>query len=107
MANWAKINSENIVEDTLVCDYDFIEVLKSQNIDYSYVEWTLDNPASIGLPYNENKNKFLIPKKYPSWIMDEENWEYTSPVPYPSDGKYYVWEEMTTSWVEATPTNLD
>jgi len=107
MANWAKINSENIVEDTLVCDYDFIEVIKSQNPDYSYVEWSLDNWAAIGYPYNPEKKKFLTPKKYPSWIMDEENWEYTSPVPYPNDGKYYVWEEMTTSWVEATPLNID
>ena len=50
MANWAKVNSENIVEDILLCDYDFIEVIKSQNPDYSYIEYSLPNYAAPGYP---------------------------------------------------------
>jgi hypothetical protein len=104
MANWAKINSENIVEDTLVCDYDFIEIIKSQNPEYSYVEYSHNNFAAIGYPYNTELEKFLTPKPYPSWILDEDKWEYVAPIAYPNEpGKYYVWEEMNTEWVEITP----
>lgn len=108
MANWAKVNSENIVEDILLCDYDFIEVVKSQNPDYSYIEYSLSNYAAPGYPYNPEKSKFLTPKPYPSWVLDEDAWEYIAPVPYPNEpGKYYVWEESNQSWVEATPSNID
>ena len=62
MANWAKVNSENIVEDILLCDYDFIEVIKSQNPDYSYIEYSLPNYTAPGYPYNPEKSKFLTPK---------------------------------------------
>lgn len=104
MANWAKINSESIVEDILVCDYDFIEVIKKDNPDFSYVEYSDDNYAAPGYPYNVELEKFLTPKPFPSWVLDEEIWEYVAPVACPNEpGKYYVWEEMNTEWVEITP----
>lgn len=104
MANWAKINSENIVEDILVCDYDFIEIIKKDNPDFYYVEYNDNNHAALGHPYNTELKKFLTPKPFPSWVLDEEKWEYVAPVAYPDEpGKYYVWEEMNTEWVEITP----
>jgi hypothetical protein len=34
-----------------------------------------------------------------SWTFDEETCLFKPPIPYPSDGKPYRWNEETTSWV--------
>lgn len=33
---------------------------------------------------------------FPSWIWSGTEWE--APIPYPTDGKYYIWNESTKSW---------
>jgi hypothetical protein len=35
-----------------------------------------------------------------SWIGNEEKMTWQAPTPYPTDGKQYIWDESTTSWVE-------
>ena len=39
---------------------------------------------------------------FASWIFNEETCAFDPPSPYPTDGKSYVWDEPTTSWVELT-----
>jgi len=39
---------------------------------------------------------------FASWIFNDEKCIFEAPVPYPADGKFYVWDEPTTSWVEPT-----
>jgi hypothetical protein len=39
---------------------------------------------------------------FASWTFNEETCVFDPPVPYPTDGKFYVWDEPTTSWVEPT-----
>ena len=39
---------------------------------------------------------------FASWTFNEELCRFDPPVPYPSDGKVYVWNEPATSWVEYT-----
>lgn len=41
-------------------------------------------------------------KGYASWVFDEITCSFTPPTPYPTDGKFYQWDESTTSWVEVT-----
>jgi hypothetical protein len=41
-------------------------------------------------------------KPYPSWIGDESKMTWEPPVPLPVDGRYYYWDEPTTSWIAAT-----
>lgn len=36
---------------------------------------------------------------YASWTFDEENCVFVPPVPPPSDGNVYDWDEDATSWV--------
>jgi len=40
---------------------------------------------------------------YESWEWDGEKWN--PPVPYPSDGEDYVWDEENQEWVEVTEEN--
>lgn len=40
---------------------------------------------------------------FQSWVFNEELCRFESPTPKPDDGKAYIWDEPTTSWVEVTP----
>ena len=51
--------------------------------------------------YNQRKHdEFYARRPYPSWIWNPETLTWSSPVPYPDDGKQYYWDEETISWVE-------
>jgi len=58
--------------------------------------------AGPGFTYDSVKDAFVPPKPYPSWLFDEEIWYWKAPVPCPTDGKMYVWNEETLSWTEMT-----
>jgi len=48
---------------------------------------------------------FYDPQPYPSWTFNSETYYWMPPVPYPNDGKEYVWDEATQSWVEVPSSN--
>ena len=56
------------------------------------------NFAGIGYTYDEDRDAFIPPQKFPSWILDEDTCVYEAPVAMPDDGKLYNWNEETTSW---------
>lgn len=55
------------------------------------------NYAGIG--YTWDGTGFASPQVFESWSLDE-NYAWQAPTPMPDDGKIYVWDEATTSWVE-------
>lgn len=57
------------------------------------------NYGSVGYTYNETLDGFIPPATYPSWILNEDTCQWEAPIPYPTDGEYYVWDEDTVSWV--------
>lgn len=58
------------------------------------------NYAGIGSTYDAVNDVFYAPQPFESWTISAPNWEWQPPVPYPADGKYYIWNEPTLSWVE-------
>ena len=62
--------------------------------------------AGIGYTYNRQYDAFIPPKPYPSWVLNTTTLDWEAPVPYPTDGKVYYWDEATQSWqlVEPQPT---
>ena len=60
------------------------------------------NYASIGFSYDQNLDAFIPAKPYPSWLLNTNTCQWEAPTPYPTDGKYYIWNEETQSWVEIT-----
>jgi hypothetical protein len=56
------------------------------------------NYAGIGFTYDETRDAFIPPKPYDSWVLDEDTCLWESPVPYPTDGEMYSWNEETESW---------
>lgn len=61
------------------------------------------NYAGIGYSYDPQRDAFIPPKPYPSWILDETSCLWRAPVAVPQDGKQYAWNEASTSWTEITP----
>ena len=59
------------------------------------------NYAGIGYTYDEARDAFIPPKPYESWLLNEDTCLWDAPVPYPSDGEMYVWDEAAGDWVAA------
>ena len=58
------------------------------------------NYAGIGFTYDADRDAFIPPTPYPSWVLDEATCLWVAPIDYPADGGQYVWDEETTDWVE-------
>lgn len=58
------------------------------------------NYAGIGYTYDLVNDVFIAPQPYTSWTLDSVTWIWLAPTPAPTDGKFYKWDELTTSWVE-------
>jgi hypothetical protein len=58
------------------------------------------NYAGIGYKYDADRDAFIPPKPYASWVLDDFTCQWKAPTPMPTDGKMYSWDEATTSWVE-------
>ena len=56
------------------------------------------NHAGIGFTYDANKDAFIAPKPFNSWILNETTCNWNAPVAYPTDGQRYSWNEQTLSW---------
>jgi hypothetical protein len=63
------------------------------------------NYAGIGFTYDEQRDAFIPPKPYPSWVLDEAKCQWEAPIFMPNDDKPYVWDEASTSWQELTTIN--
>ena len=57
------------------------------------------NYAGIGYKYDRNRDAFMPPQPFASWILNEETCLWEPPVPMPIDGGQYDWDESTKSWV--------
>jgi len=64
------------------------------------------NYAGLGYTYDAERNAFVPPKPYNSWVLNEDTCLWDAPVAMPEDAgtgeppKRYTWDEDTISWVE-------
>lgn len=58
------------------------------------------NFAGVGYTYDAQRDAFIPPKPYASWVLDEGTCHWGAPTPMPTNDKMYRWDESTTSWVE-------
>ena len=56
------------------------------------------NHAGIGYTYDEDRDAFISPKPFNSWILNEDTCIWEAPVAYPQDDNDYKWNEQTLSW---------
>lgn len=65
------------------------------------------NYAGIGYTYDVERNAFIPPKPYASWMLNEETCLWEAPTPMPDDGQQYLWNEDTTLWDLIPAGNAD
>lgn len=58
------------------------------------------NYAGIGYTYDHERDAFIPPKPFPSWLLNEDTCLWGAPVPRPTEDKIYTWDESTGAWVE-------
>ena len=119
MGHFAKIDDQNVVIDVIVVNNETLDNLPFPNseavgiaflTDWSggYTNWKQTsynanfrkNYAGIGYTYDPILDAFIVPKPYPSWLLDANTCQWNPPIPYPTDGKKYSWNEEAQLWVE-------
>jgi hypothetical protein len=96
--NYAVIK-DNVVVNIVVFDDPTEELLELFKNEYN-ADDILEVNDSIYNGSTYDGVKFIPPKPFESWILNEENCQWYAPVSYPTNGKPYTWDEPTTSWVE-------
>lgn len=118
MPSFAKIDENNVVTEVITATYKFIrsgEVgPRSDWIECSNVDPEKPRIPSVGWVFYQDKNDFLPPKPYPSWIwgFDErygtEYW--MAPIPFPGtpeNGWSGRWDEESQQWIQDPPGHFD
>ena len=59
------------------------------------------NYAGIGYTYDADRDAFIPPQPYASWVLDEATCLWVAPIAYPAEGDH-VWDEEAGDWVEVT-----
>jgi len=60
------------------------------------------NYAGIGYIYDEDRDAFIPPKTYNSWVLNEQTCLWEAPITIPTtileDNQYYSWNESILNW---------
>ena len=59
------------------------------------------NYAGIGYTYDLQRDAFIPPKPFASWVLNDDTCLWGAPVAMPDDGKQYQWDEAAGAWLEA------
>jgi hypothetical protein len=66
------------------------------------------NYAGFGFVYDEERDAFIPPKPFDSWVLNEDTCQWDAPIPMPEvmgeDDRLvpYVWDEDAGDWIEVT-----
>ena len=110
MAHYAFLDENNIVTE-VITGIDETELIEGLDTETWYGNFRgqvckrtsyngnyRKNYAGLGYTYDEDRDAFISPKPFESWVLDEETCIWHPPVPYPTDGKEYNWNEETVTW---------
>jgi hypothetical protein len=116
MAHFAEIDSNNTVLRVIVVNNNELLDQNSQEseakgIDFcrnlfggtwlqtSYNGNIRKNYAAPGHTYDSQRDAFIAPQPFASWLLNEDTCAWEAPVAMPTDGNIYRWNEPTTSWI--------
>jgi hypothetical protein len=110
MAHYAFLDNNNIVTEVItgIDETELIEGLDTETWygnfrgqvckRTSYNGNIRKNYAGIGFTYDFQRDAFIPPKPYDSWLLEEATCQWSCPVPYPTDGFTYSWNEAELTW---------
>lgn len=62
------------------------------------------NYAGIGFTYDYERDAFIPPKPFASWVLDENTCNWIAPKPRPDSTQYrYYWDEESLEWLPGIP----
>ena len=56
------------------------------------------NHAGIGYTYDEDRDAFITPKPFKSWVLNETTCLWEAPVALPDTENRYTWNEENQTW---------
>lgn len=117
MAHFARLDENNLVFEVIVVGNDTIDNLpfpESEPVGIAFCQslygantrWAQTsynakfryNYAGIGYTFDSEAGAFILPQPYPSWVLNTSDFQWQAPVPFPTDGLAYYWDEVTISW---------
>ena len=132
MASFAKLNSENIVTTVVSVVNDVLKDsngIEKESIGVQFLKNLYNEPeaiwkqtsyntiggvhsnnktpfrknhAGIGYIYDSQRDAFIPPKPFNSWILNEDTCFWESPIPKPTTelqySQYYFWNESIINW---------
>ena len=116
MAHYAFINDNNIVTEVIVGrnETEVVDGITDWEAHYatyrpgqrcvrtSYNNNIRARYAGIGYSYDPERDVFIAPKPFPSWILNETTTEWGAPIPMPvEEGKFFIWDENIVAWIES------
>lgn len=125
MANFAKLNENNEVINVIVLNNSELLVNGKESEDQGIKflkEWSgghenwkqcsynnnfRKNYPAIGGKYDAELDAFINPSPYESWLFNKDTCRWYAPVPYPDDGKSYLWNEQLLNWEDVSDTIPD
>lgn len=84
------------IANTLLLSGEWRQTSFSASFRYNY--------AGIGFTFDPavgEHGAFIAPQPFPSWTLDDDM-KWQPPVPYPTDGEAYVWNEDAQEWQAVT-----
>lgn len=126
MSHWAELDENNIVLRVVVGDNNsddeglswIIENLggRWEKTSYTSKQGNRMNPetneidiqgnhfrfnyALPGYSFDEERNAFIPPKPFDSWILNEQECWWYAPIPMPETGGPWIWNEELGEWEE-------
>ena len=120
MAHFARVD-KGIVKEIIVAEQDFFDSYVATEagewIQCSYntrggVHYQSDritpsddqtkalrkNYPSPNWTYDKDRDAFIAPKPFNSWILNEDTCRWEAPVAYPNDDQDYKWNETIQNW---------
>jgi hypothetical protein len=110
MAHYAFLDENNIVTEVIV-GIDETELIEGKDPETWYGEFRgqtckrtsyngkiRKNYAGIGFKYDPERDAFIPSKPFSKWVLNEDTCVWESPIPYPTDGFTYVWNNNKAEW---------
>lgn len=117
MAHFAQLNKDNVVLQVVVVNN---AVLLDENgneqeqlgidhcvntfggtwIQCSYNQNFRKNFPGMRFTYDADRDAFIEPKRFDSWILNEDTCQWEAPTPKPDGGYgfHYEWDEESVQW---------
>jgi hypothetical protein len=110
MAHYAFLDHNNVVTEVIV-GIDETELIEGLDTETWYGNFRgqvckrtsyngnyRKNYAGLGFTYDEERDAFIPPKPFSKWVLNEDTCIWEAPVPYPTDGFTYVWNDNKGEW---------